>query len=544
MIRDFFTLLKLKQELEQFIGMEVVNFFSQEKDVVVLSLAASEDNTHNIIMSLLPDNSAIYVNNSFAKAKSNVTTLFIDILNDRLQAIDILQNDRILKFTFIKFTLYFCPFGGNNSNLFICGKNNKILFVSKNKEFYINSVLNLKDFLNNQLVEFIDYNPNAPLLEALVKSNLHLNKYYAKEFLAELNIPEDKFLSSININALYDKIINFCNNILSYNEVYIYEADNKPNKKLLSLIPLKNYVLLKTYNSVSDAIKFIQIDNLIQYNTNKILRELLPKLQRDEKKLLDSIKNSENYEESIVRANNYRQYAELLMAQPNVKIKIGDKIELNDWNGKQVEIKLDNKLTILDNANKYFSKYKKSLAEADIKQKRVPILKNKLKIIQDNINLINNAKNLKELQKIRNNLIQDTIVIMQQETQPINIKFRVFELDENYTLYVGKNAANNDELTMKFAKPNDIWLHARGSSGSHCVIKSKSNKNEKIPKIILQKAAEIAAYYSGAKNAKYTPVCYTQKKYVHKPKNANTGAVVLQREEIIMVEPKLPKNEE
>ena len=79
MIRDFFTLLKLKQELEQFIGMEVVNFFSQEKDVVVLSLAASEDNTHNIIMSLLPDNSAIYVNDSFAKAKSNVTTLFIDI---------------------------------------------------------------------------------------------------------------------------------------------------------------------------------------------------------------------------------------------------------------------------------------------------------------------------------------------------------------------------------------------------------------------------------------------------------------------------------
>ena len=232
------------------------------------------------------------------------------------------------------------------------------------------------------------------------------------------------------------------------------------------------------------------------------------------------------------------------MAQPNVKIKVGDKIELNDWNGKQVEIKLDNKLTLLDNANKYFSKYKKSLAEADIKQKRVPILKNKLKIIQDNISLINNAKNLKELQKIRNNLIQDTIVIMQQETQPINIKFRVFELDENYTLYVGKNASNNDELTMKFAKPNDIWLHARGSSGSHCVIKSKSNKNEKIPKIILQKAAEIAAYYSGAKNAKYTPVCYTQKKYVHKPTNANTGAVVLQREEIIMVEPKLPKNEE
>ena len=110
-----------------------------------------------------------------------------------------------------------------------------------------------------------------------------------------------------------------------------------------------------------------------------------------------------------------------------------------------------------------------------------------------------------------------------------------------YTLYVGKNAANNDELTMKFAKPNDIWLHARGSSGSHCIIRSSNSiKNEKTPKLILKKAAEIAAYYSDAKNSKYTPVCYTKKKYVHKPKNANVGSVVLQREEIIMVEPKLP----
>ena len=117
-------------------------------------------------------------------------------------------------------------------------------------------------------------------------------------------------------------------------------------------------------------------------------------------------------------------------------------------------------------------------------------------------------------------------------------RFRVFDLGEGYILYVGKSAANNDELTVKFAKPNDLWFHARGSSGSHAVL--RLNKEEKPPKFILQKAASIAAYYSGSKNAKYTPVCYTYKKYVHKPKGSNPGSVTISREEVIMVEPKLP----
>lgn len=103
---------------------------------------------------------------------------------------------------------------------------------------------------------------------------------------------------------------------------------------------------------------------------------------------------------------------------------------------------------------------------------------------------------------------------------------------------VGKSAANNDELTMKFAKPNDIWLHARGTSGSHVVL--KMHTNDKPPKYILEQAAQIAAYYSGARNAKHVPVIYTYKKYVRKPKGANPGSVVVTKEDVIIVEPKLP----
>ena len=123
-------------------------------------------------------------------------------------------------------------------------------------------------------------------------------------------------------------------------------------------------------------------------------------------------------------------------------------------------------------------------------------------------------------------------------------KFREFDLGEGYILYVGRNSANNDELTVKFAKANDIWMHARGSSGSHAVLRHPMNKEHKPPKYILQTAAGITAYYSKQKNAKYVNVAYTFKKYVNKPRGAAQGAVVMSKEQVIMAEPKLPDGKE
>lgn len=85
MIRDFFTLMKLKKNLEQFVGMQVINFFSQEKDIIVISFANTKNSTdnnkftnNNIIFSLIPSNSAIYINDNFIKEKK-IHLLFFQI---------------------------------------------------------------------------------------------------------------------------------------------------------------------------------------------------------------------------------------------------------------------------------------------------------------------------------------------------------------------------------------------------------------------------------------------------------------------------------
>ena len=147
---------------------------------------------------------------------------------------------------------------------------------------------------------------------------------------------------------------------------------------------------------------------------------------------------------------------------------------------------------------------------------------------------------MKQLEKLYMKFGHELGINFQDNKMEKEDKFRKFELDDGFVAYAGKNAANNDELTMKFAKPNDMWFHARGSSGSHVVV--PLNKDQKLPKKILEQAAGVAAYYSGAKNAKYTPVAYCLKKFVRKPKGSHPGSVTIARETVILAEPKLPES--
>jgi predicted ribosome quality control (RQC) complex YloA/Tae2 family protein len=139
---------------------------------------------------------------------------------------------------------------------------------------------------------------------------------------------------------------------------------------------------------------------------------------------------------------------------------------------------------------------------------------------------VNAAQNTKQLKPLQVSKKQDMV-----------FPFKRFVVQE-FEIWVGKNAANNDILTQKYSHKNDLWLHAKGVTGSHTSIKHKAGKS--IPSQVLTVAAQIAAYYSKHKGNTLAPVCFTLKKFVRKPKGFEPGQVVMDREEVIMVEPKLP----
>ena len=111
-----------------------------------------------------------------------------------------------------------------------------------------------------------------------------------------------------------------------------------------------------------------------------------------------------------------------------------------------------------------------------------------------------------------------------------------FISSDGFDIYVGKNNTQNDYLTLRFANSSDIWFHTKKIHGSHTVIKLGLDKD--VPKTTMMEAAQLAAYYSKARESSQVPVDYTQIKNVKKPNGAKPGMVIYDNYNTVYVTPK------
>ena len=105
---------------------------------------------------------------------------------------------------------------------------------------------------------------------------------------------------------------------------------------------------------------------------------------------------------------------------------------------------------------------------------------------------------------------------------------------DGFMLFVGKNNKQNDFLTTKMARAEDIWLHAKDIPGAHVIIRTEGKE---APPATLMEAAGLAALFSKAGRSKSAPIDYTLKKHVHKPKGARPGMVIYEHQKTIMAAP-------
>jgi predicted ribosome quality control (RQC) complex YloA/Tae2 family protein len=112
---------------------------------------------------------------------------------------------------------------------------------------------------------------------------------------------------------------------------------------------------------------------------------------------------------------------------------------------------------------------------------------------------------------------------------PLHVQSR-----DGFTLLIGKNSRQNEEVTFRQAAASDTWLHARGVPGAHVIIKAGGRD---IPRSTIEQAASLAAYYSQARGSTSVPVDYTLQRYVRHMKGGGPGMVVYERERTIFAEP-------
>jgi predicted ribosome quality control (RQC) complex YloA/Tae2 family protein len=126
-----------------------------------------------------------------------------------------------------------------------------------------------------------------------------------------------------------------------------------------------------------------------------------------------------------------------------------------------------------------------------------------------------------------------------RKAPPAPARVRRHETADGFVILVGRSGPENDLLTFKVASPWDFWLHAAGSPGAHVVVRNP-RKLGVLPDNALRIAAEIAAFYSGAKESGKVEVHVTQRKNVRKRKGAPPGEVLLKRFRSVLVAPRLP----
>lgn len=236
-------------------------------------------------------------------------------------------------------------------------------------------------------------------------------------------------------------------------------------------------------------------------------------------------------------AEGYERFGHLLTAAIGNAEPTGGTIDLPDIfteGAPLVTIRLKPGQNLQQNAAWYFSKAAKSRLKRQGEEERRTKLRAELASLREKLRALDDAKSIVEIEKITgrkggNNAAKGG----KQRQEAPKARFRTVQLTASVTLLVGRNASDNELLTFGHARPDDIWLHARGASGSHCVLKGATMQSL----AEIRRAAEIAAWYSGAKHSGMVPVIYTPRKYVRRDRKA-VGSVIVDREKVIMVHPR------
>ncbi len=200
-------------------------------------------------------------------------------------------------------------------------------------------------------------------------------------------------------------------------------------------------------------------------------------------------------------------------------------------------IKLDAKLSPLDNAKQYFARYEKAKrAQADV-PRRLRAANHELAFLHQLDSDLTLATNWPEIDEVRAVLERDGYWRGPKQARPQTGKSAPLKVttDEGFVIWIGRNARQNDLVTFSRGTADDVWLHARGVPGAHVIVK---NDGREIPDAIIERAAELAAFFSPARDEGRVLVDVTQRKHVRKIRGGKPGMVAYRNEEPIEVQPR------
>ncbi len=501
------------------IGRTVDSAFTQDKNELVVGFLSLTDITF-VRAILKNDFVCLTFPTDFHRARKNTVELFQELTGKAVTGVIQYKNDRSFALQLESDLLLLFKLHGNRANILLYQGSQVIELFQNNIE------------ADSHLQPESLHRSLSPTYEDFLQANRNPAKVYptlGKLAIAHLNA---QGFSEKQPDVQWRLLQDFIEQLEHANKYYVCKLQNPSvgaEEVVLSLFATGTLEAEFT-NPLEAANRFYGLharESTFEREKNLALQKLEKRRKQTESYLLKTYEKLEILQTEA----RHEQLANILMANLHQIPANSEVAELFDfYHNQPIRIKLKKDLSAQKNAEVYYRKAKNEKIEIEVLEKAIAQKESEQNQIQQQIEQIVSLKSLKPLR----NYLKEQNLESEIQAPQLQELFKRFEY-MGFEILVGKNAQNNDLLIRDYAWKEDLWLHAKDVTGSHVVIKYQSGK--KFPEPVIEKAAQLAAYYSKRKTDTLCPVTVTPRKFIRKPKGLPPGAVIVDKEKVILVEP-------
>lgn len=290
---------------------------------------------------------------------------------------------------------------------------------------------------------------------------------------------------------------------------------------------------VKRFDKVNEAAAFAWDENERREEIEAARRLATRELSAAVKRLERQRRALEGRREEYGQYEEYRHMGEALKYNLGAVRKGMTVVTLPDPYGDgEVDVELKADLSPAENMERLFAFYRKARRGVEAVAARLEALKGELSRAREELAAALAAGDVEELAAwLGEERAGGRAPRRERERGP----GRRYVSSDGFLIVVGRGAAENDEITFKFARPHDLWLHAQQARGSHVVIR-RDDKNKAVPRRTVEEAASLAAFFSGDKHAGVVPVTVVERRHVRRAKGA-PGRVTHRGGDVVFVEP-------
>ncbi len=560
---DGITVSAIKAEIEdKILGGRIDKVYQPEKDEIILGIR-SMGQAYKLLLTSNASNPKFHFTQT---NPSNPMTppLFCMVMRKHLQSGKIIKIeqpdfDRILNiyveslnelgdYSVKKLVLEIM---GRHSNIILTDENNTILDCIKHIGHDTSSVrevlpgreytlppsqgkINTLELDNNNFNEVLENNPSFEIQSVIYKNYTGISPIAASEICYRANVNGStpvEALTDIQKEVVFNKFAGLVEDIKA-NRFYP-ESITDEKGKTIDFSPIEmtqfNGLEIKKYTSISELIESFYANRDFAYRIGQKTQDLRKLITQNIERCIRKKDIQMQTLRSIKNRDELRLKGELLTANIYSIKKGMTTVELPNYyseNQELVAIELDSNKTPSENAQKYYKAYNKAKRTFEALKDQIKSNDEELAYLESVLTSVNNCTDEQDVKEIRRELREEGYVKKVKNQKDKSKKHSVplhFISQDGFDIYVGKNNIQNDELTLKFARPRDIWMHTKNIPGSHVIIVANG---QTIPDTTLNEGAMLSAFYSKAKNSSKVPVDYTEKKNVKKPNGSKPGFVI------------------